>query len=55
MYEILKRWPMIEEESTEANPNFHDDEEPEQEDQNEDMKVYQDKLNQKIDVLVDAL
>jgi len=43
---------MIEEENAEK---FFTDEEAEQEDEEEDMKVYQDKLNQKIDVLVDAL
>ena len=52
MYEILKEYPMIEEENAEK---FFTDEEAEQEDEEEDMKVYQDKLNQKIDVLVDAL
>ena len=43
---------MIEEENAEK---FFTDEEAEQEDEEEDMKVYQDKLNQKIDVLVDDL
>ena len=52
MYDILKTWPMQDEQDAE---NFQTDEEPEHEDQEEDMKVYQEKLNAKINVLVDAL
>ena len=45
-------YPLEEEKELER---FHTDEEAEQDDQEEDMKEYQNKLNEKIDVLVEAL
>ena len=52
MYKILADYPLEDEVELEK---FHTDEEAEVNDQEEDMKEYQKKLNDKIDVLVDAL
>lgn len=57
MYKILAEYPMEEEQAPKENEveKFHTDEEAEVDDQEEDMKEYQKKLNAKIDVLVEAL
>lgn len=41
MWEVLKKYPYIEE----TGEQFYTDEEAEKEDEEEDMKVYQEKLN----------